>query len=96
MIGSNLAVGDEIIRTESTSDDISSIAWFNQGKMNILLISKIDETKTVNLQGVYGQLNVNWIDNTIPYEDPALQSDIIGANELLIIKGYSVTLLQSS
>jgi hypothetical protein len=94
MVGSNLAVGDELVEAESSSNDIRSIAWIHDGKPNILLICKVDEPRTVTLQGMNGQLNVSWIDNAIPYGSPSIQTDIIGSDEPLIMNGYTVTLLQ--
>ena len=40
MIGKNLAVGDPIVETTPTSDDIRTLAWINDDKLNILLINK--------------------------------------------------------
>jgi len=94
MVGSNLAVGDEIVEAESSSNEIRSVAWFHDGKLNILLICKSDEPKTVRLHGISEELNASWIDDTIPYESPSIQTDKISLDEPLIMKGYTVALLQ--
>jgi len=94
MMGSNLAVGDKLVMAQSSSDDIRSIAWVNQGKVNILLICKVDQTRTVILQGISGQLDISWINNMIPYQTPSIQSGKISSNEPLTINGYTVALLQ--
>lgn len=95
IIGSNLAVGNELVEAESSSNDIGSIAWVHDGKLNILLICKVDEPRTVTLQGISGQLDVSWIDNAIPYASPSIQTDTISFNEPLIMSGYTVALLQT-
>lgn len=94
MIGSNLAVGDELVEAESSSNDIRSIAWVNDGKLNILLICKVDEQRTVTIKGLNGQLDVSWIDNAIPYEAPSMQTSIISSVEPLTMSGYTVALLE--
>jgi len=94
MIGDDLTNGDELIEAESSSDDIRSLGWIHQGVLNILLICIVDEPKTVTLQGISGQLNISWIDNSISYETSSVQTDLINSNETLIISGYTVALLQ--
>jgi len=95
MIGSNLAVGDKLAETKSSSNDVRSIAWLHDEKLNILLICKVDESRTVTIEGVSGQLNVSWIDTTISYQTPSVQTSIISSMESLIMEGYTVALLQT-
>jgi hypothetical protein len=94
MIGSNLATGNTLVKTQSSSEEIRSIAWINQGKLNILVICKVDQPRTVTFQGVSGQLNVVWVDNTINYANPAVQTGKIDSGDTLTFKGYTVALLQ--
>lgn len=96
MIGSNIAVGDKLVHTQSSSEDIRSIAWINNGMLNILLVCKVNEPRTIVLQGINGQLNFSRVDNTVPYETPSIQADKITTNKTLSMQGYSVALLQMS
>jgi len=94
MIGSNLAVGDKLVETQSSSNDVRNIAWIHKGKLNILLICKVDQPRTVTIKGISGQLDVSWIDNTIPYETPRMQTGTLSADNFLVMSGYTVLLLQ--
>jgi len=96
MMGRNISVEDAVFEANTTSDDVKVIAWNHQGKLNILLICKVDVAQTVNLQGVTGQLEAIWIDNTIPYTNPALQTAILNAENPITLNGYAVMLLQST
>jgi hypothetical protein len=94
MMGSNLVVGDKLVEAESSSNDIRSVAWVHDGKVNIVLICKVDEPRTVTLQGTSGQVDVSWIDNAIAYETPSIQTRVLSSMEPLILNGYTVALLQ--
>lgn len=94
MIGGNLAIGDDLVDTTSPND-IRSVAWIHDEKLNILLICKTNETKTVGLNGVNGQIDVSWIDNTTPAVTPSIQTRTISATETLAMSGYTVALLQA-
>ena len=96
MIGSNLAVGDQLLYTDSPTNDLRTLAWTHNGKTNILLIHKVTTTTTIRLQGLDGQINISWIDNTIPYENPRLQTQQINANSQITLHGYTVALLQTA
>lgn len=95
MIGSNLAVGDNLVETKSSSNDVRSITWINDGKLIVLLVCKVNEKRVVALEGINEQFNVNWIDSTITYENPSLQTSIIDSTQPFIMSGYTVMLLQS-
>jgi hypothetical protein len=73
-----------------------SLAWFHNGTLKILLISKIDEPRIINLQGVVSQLNFSKIDNNVSYLTPSIQIGQVNATDTLITNGYTVILLQSS
>jgi hypothetical protein len=94
MIGSNLAIGNRLVKTQCSSEDVRSIAWINQGKLNILVICKVDQPRTVSFQGVNGQLSLTWIDSTVAYTSPVVQTGNIDSGDNLALKGYTVALLQ--
>jgi len=94
MIGSNLATGDKLIEVKSASDDVKSVAWIHDGKLHVILICKVSENRTVTFQGINGQAQVLWIDNKITYETPRIQNDELDLADALILKGYTVALLQ--
>ena len=94
MIGSNLATGDKLIEVKSPSDDVQCVAWVHGGKLNVILICKVSENRTVTFQGINGQAQVLWIDNEITYETPRIQNNEFDLADPLILKGYTVALLQ--
>jgi hypothetical protein len=93
MLGTNVAVGDTLVESTSSSNDLRILSWLQSGKLKILLILKVDQTRTVFIQGVTGKLYVTKIDNTISWETPALQTNEIDVTEPLILYGYTVVLL---
>jgi hypothetical protein len=96
MIGNNLDVGDPILETRYASSDVRTLAWNHDQTLNILLICRVDQPRTVYLNGVQGQLNVLRIDNNVSSENPSIQSDIISANDPIFLDGYSVVLIQTA
>jgi hypothetical protein len=94
-LGNNLGVGDIIKETASSSDEIRVIAWNHGNQLNILVISKVNEKRTVYLSGIEGNLNFFMIDGTIPWDNPSVQSGTISATQPIITNGYAVMLLQS-
>jgi hypothetical protein len=94
MLGRNLGIGDPIVNSTSSSDDVRSLAWIHNGMLNLLLICKINESRTIRLQGLRGQMNFLKIDNMIRWETPNMQIGSIDAADPFIIKGYTVALLQ--
>ena len=96
MIGNNLAVGDQIIATTSSSSDIRSLGWVHGETLNLLLICKVDQPRTVNLQGLGGQLSFFKIDDTISWENPSVQTGVVNQDNSLVTNGYTVILLQTS
>jgi len=94
MIATNLAVGDQLVDVVCSSNDIRSIAWIHNGKLNVLLTCKVVDSRAVYLYGVEGQLSFSKVDNTISWETPSIQTGIISSTEPLIVNGYTVTLLQ--
>jgi hypothetical protein len=96
MIGSSLGLGDEIVETKSTSDDVRTLVWTHDGKQVILLICKIAEPRIINFQGITGQFNIMWIDSTIPYTSPSLQEATINVGDQIKLNGYTVMLLKAA
>ena len=95
MIGDNLAVGDKLVYSASSSKDVRTLAWIHDGKLKILLICKVDEPRKVYITGVSGQINYTKIDNTISWETPQVQKGAIDPDTPLLLDGYAVALLQA-
>jgi hypothetical protein len=95
MIGNELSVGDKIVESTSSSNDTRVLVWIHNGTLNVLIVSKIDQPRTLNLRGIEGILHLVKIDNTIPWENATLQFDSLGYGEPLMLKGYTIALLQA-
>jgi len=96
MIGTSLAVGDSILSTSSSSGNIRSIAWKQGTKLYLLLISKIDQPQTVQLQGLQGVLNYTKIDNSVQWQTPRVQTGTVDPTKPISMIGYTVMLLQGA
>ena len=96
LVGTNLDVGDPIIDSQSSSDDIRSVAWINNGKLNLLLVCKVDQQREISLTGINGYLNYYKLDNSVSWRTPRIQTGTINTNVPLTINGYTVILLQSN
>ena len=95
MIGNNLAVGDSIVETTSSSSDVRTIAWVHNQILNVLLICKVDQPRTVHLDGLQGQINISKIDNTVSWKTPRIQTGTIDSTKPLVMNGYTVALLRT-
>jgi hypothetical protein len=97
MIGSNLAVGDQIVESTSSSPDIGSVAWVHDGKLNTLVICKNDTAGAFGLKlyGLEGTLDYSKIDNSISWQTPRMQNGTMDSTGSITIKGYTVALFQS-
>jgi len=98
LIGGNLAVGDLIVESNSSSPDFGSVAWVHNGKLNTLVICKNDiaGASSLKLYGLQGTLNYSKIDNSISWnETPRMQNGTMDSTGALTIKGYTVALFQS-
>jgi hypothetical protein len=93
MLGRSLAPGDPLVGIASSSEDIRALAWIHNGELKILLTCKVDEPRTVYLQGVTGQASSTKIDNTIPWTTPSVQNAAVDASAPLMMSGYTVVLL---
>jgi hypothetical protein len=94
LIGTNLAVGDQLVKSTSSNGEIATVAWKHKGTLNILLICKITESRTVKLYGVTGQLTYFKIDKSISYTTPKIQTGQFDCANSLYLNGYTVLLLQ--
>jgi len=99
MIGSNLAVGDQIVESTSSSPDFRSVAWVHNGKLNTLVICKNDiaDAFSLKLYGLQGTLNYSKIDNSITWDNESrtMQNGTMDSTGSLTMKGYTVALFQS-
>jgi hypothetical protein len=96
MIGENLTVGDSLLESSSSSNDIRVVAWLRGSTANILLICQVDTAVTVVLGGLSGQCDASLIDNTIPFTNAAIQQGTVDPANPLSLKGYTVMMLQLS
>jgi hypothetical protein len=95
MIGNNLAVGDNIIGSSSSSGDVRVISWIHGGIVNTLLICKVSTGRTVYVTGLKGTINYLKIDNTVSWQTPKIQTGTFMQGASLTLNGYAVALLQS-
>lgn len=95
MLSNNVDVGDCILQSVSSSDDVRSLSWIDKKTLNILLICKVDEPRAVYFAGITGHLTFSRIDSVISYLTPSIQTGIVGSSEPLKMDGYSVVLLQT-
>ena len=95
MTGSRLNVGDSIVESVSSSDDVRVLSWVREGKLNILLVCRVDQPQTVYLSGISTLLNITKIDNAISYQTPSLQTAVFNPADPLVLNGYTVMVLQS-
>lgn len=94
MLGQNLAVGDKIVESTSSSDDVRVVSWIHGDILNVMLINKVDAARTISLQGLQGRLNFSRIDNSISWKTPSMQLGTIDAGGDIAFNGYTVMLLQ--
>jgi hypothetical protein len=94
MLGNNLSVGDQLVEASSSSDDVRTLAWMHKGRLNILLICKADQPRTLQINGLAANLHCLKIDNTIPWETPDIQVSTVDPTRPVTINGYIVALLQ--
>ena len=92
MVGANLATGDSLIDVTTSSDAIRALAWINGEQLNLLIINREDDSRTVTLSGLEGQLQFQKVDNS----EPTPQTVTIDATEPLVLEGYTVALIQTS
>ena len=88
----NLCVGDTVVESTSSSNDIVLLAWKHGNKINILLINTVTGNRTVELEGVSGTFDWWKIDNS----EFDLQNGTIDVANSIALSGYTVMLLQIS
>jgi hypothetical protein len=96
ILGNNLDVGDMLVESVCSSNDVRVLAWIHKGVLNVLIISKVDKARAIYFHKFEDKLRVIKIDNTIPWENAGLQTQLFSAEEPLIVNGYTVALLQKS
>jgi len=94
MVGENLAVGDQIVKTTSSSSTIRPLAWIHGDKLNILITCRDNQAKYLQLYGLQGQVNYYKIDNTVSYKTPRVQTGSTDSTKALYLNGYTVMLIQ--
>jgi hypothetical protein len=95
-IGNNLQVGDQLVDVDVTSNDIRALAWIHDDTVNLLLVSKTEATQILDIQGLPRDFTITWIDDSIPFTEAAVQTDIIDDGEQITLNGYTVALIQAS
>ena len=96
IFGSNIGITDTLFEVKSSSSDISLLGWNHQGTLNVLIISKVDEPRTLHLIGLEDKMNFSKIDNSISWKTPHIQEGQVDLRKPVVINGYTVMLLQSS
>ncbi len=94
-VGQNLAVGDRIIGSTSTSENIRTLAWIHGEKVFTLIICTVNSPLTISFGQYANSGNYSMIDTTYPYTAPQLQIGNLSSNNQLVINGYAVILLES-
>jgi len=93
-IGNNLAVGDAIVETTSSAENIRTLGWYNHKALNVLIIHKAREIESLKLTGLTGEFKYFKIDETVPYTDPSVQEGTLDVSENIVLNGYTLMLLQ--
>jgi len=96
LIGGNLSTGDNLVRTSCSSEDIRTLGWIHDGKLNVLVVSKTIENRSLTFEGVSGTFKIRYVDSTVAYDSPGLQSASVLSSQLFLTHGYTVALLQLS
>ncbi|MBS7630255.1 hypothetical protein KEJ47_01555 [Candidatus Bathyarchaeota archaeon] len=96
LVGTNLYVGDKIIYTTSSSEDVRAVAWIHGSKKNLMIILKANVQKSIYIKGLSGSLTYFKISNAISWKTPAVQTGLIQASNPILMNGYTVMLVQTS
>ena len=94
LIGQNLFVGDDLLSSSTSSDDVSCLAWRHEGIINILIFHEYDNEKMLRFNGFTGILDIYKVDNMISWENPEIQQETMNADDYLTLYGYTVLLAQ--
>jgi hypothetical protein len=95
LIGTSLSVGDRIISSDVTSNNLRVLAWEHNNKLYALIISKSNSPTAVTLSGFPATIMYSLIDDNSQYTNAQIQTGVVTSNEI-IINGYAVILLQST
>ena len=96
MIGENINVGDSIVESSSSNQNVRVLSWIHEDSLRILLISKTEENFALRFTGVDNSLTYEKIDNTIPWTNPAIQTGTLESYDLLMTHGYTVAIFKAS
>ncbi|MBN2259192.1 MAG: hypothetical protein JW702_01455, partial [Clostridiales bacterium] len=93
MIGENLDSDDNILQSSVTdSVNFRTLAWENNGKLNVLIINKSHQDFNVYFQGIEGTATYQKVDENIYWTNPRVQTGQLGS--YLTLDGYAVALIQ--
>jgi hypothetical protein len=94
MIGKNLAVGDLIVESTSSSSQVRTLAWIHDDKINLFVICKTDSPANLFLNGLPRSLTFQKVDDAVSYLTPRIQSGTTDASTSFYLRGYTVILFQ--
>jgi hypothetical protein len=94
MLGQRLSVGDTILSSSSSSDDLRALAWrhTDDDTLSVLLIHLSTEEETVVVSGVPGDATLTFVDNEV---QQSYQTTTVTAGDMITLSGYTVALLHS-
>jgi len=95
MLGQSLSVEDVLLESTSSSSDVRALSWTHNGDTYVMLIGKSEQTLAVSMTGISGNMKMTLIDGTYSWDTPVVQHSDIDASDQIIMKGYSVILLQT-
>lgn len=93
--GQNLGIGDRLVQVQSSSDDVRSLGWIHNSRLNVVVICKTNASRAVSILGIVGKLNALKIDDTFLFTEPLVQNGVLSAGEYFTMNGYTVALFQS-
>ena len=90
MIGTNIAVGDQIVSSSANVSGVKHLCWIHNGSPLLLVINIEDTTKTFAVQGISGVLDVTFIDDS----SSTLQTTSVLEGEPIALDGYTVMIIK--
>lgn len=95
-IGQSLSVGDPIVNSAYSNQNLQTLSWIHSGKLFTLVICTVNTPTTISFGTFVKTGNYSLIDNAFPYTSPEVQTGKLGSNNQITVKGYAVLLLESS
>jgi hypothetical protein len=93
-LGQSLSVGDRIIESTSSTQDIRTLSWVHDEKVFTLVICTANSSRTITFGSFATSGNYSMIDNTFPYSAAQLQKGTLNNDNQITVKGYAVILLE--